>query len=38
MTKYPISFPAAAIDIPEEVFPAVSDESHAVIREAKDAS
>lgn len=37
MTKYLISFPAAAMDVPEEEFAAVGEDSHAVIREAKDA-
>ncbi|MGD9713382.1 MAG: YciI family protein [Thermomicrobiales bacterium] len=37
MTFYLISFPSFAMNIPEEDFPAVSDASHAVIREAKDA-
>jgi hypothetical protein len=37
MTKYLISFPASAMDVPEEDMPAVSETSHAVIREAKAA-
>ena len=37
MTKYLISFPSAAMDVPEEELPAVSDASHAVVQEAKDA-
>ncbi len=37
MTKYLISFPAAAMDIPNEDWAAVGEASHAVIREAKDA-
>ena len=37
MTKYLISFPAAAMDIAPEAMAAVSEASHAVIREAKDA-
>ena len=37
MTKYLISFPGAAMVFPEEDFPQVSDDSHAVIEEAKDA-
>ena len=37
MTKYLISFPASAMDIANEDMAAVSDASHAVIREAKDA-
>ena len=37
MTKYLISFPAAAMDVPAEDMAAVGEASHAVIREAKDA-
>ena len=37
MTKYLISFPAPAMVIPQEDWSAVSDASHAVIREAKRA-
>ncbi len=37
MTKYLISFPAASFDVPPEDFVAVSEASHAVIREAKEA-
>jgi len=37
MTKYLISFPSAAMDVPEEEMQAVSDASHAVVQEAKDA-
>ncbi|QGZ42312.1 hypothetical protein IP92_04036 [Pseudoduganella flava] len=37
MTKFLISFPASAMDVPAEEMPAVSDASHAVIREAKAA-
>lgn len=37
MTKYLISFPAPAMDIPEEDWAAVGEASHAVIREAKHA-
>jgi hypothetical protein len=37
MTKYLISFPASAMDVPPEDFAAVGEESHAVIREAKRA-
>ncbi len=37
MTKYLVSFPAAAMQVPEEDLPAVSEASHAVIREAKAA-
>ena len=35
MTKYLISFPAPVMDIPHEDLGAVSEASHAVIREAK---
>jgi hypothetical protein len=37
MTKFLISFPASAMDVPPEDMPAVSDAAHAVIREAKAA-
>ena len=37
MTKYLISFPAEAMNVPAEDFPAVGEASHAVIREAKAA-
>ena len=37
MTKYLISFPAAAMDISQEEFAAAGVDSRAVIREAKDA-
>lgn len=37
MTKYLISFPAPAMNIPDEDFAEVSEAAHAVIREAKDA-
>ena len=37
MTKYLISFPAPAMDIPEQDWAAVGEASHAVIREAKQA-
>lgn len=37
MTKYLISFPASAMVVADEDMAAVSDESHAVIREAKNA-
>lgn len=37
MTKYLISFPSAAMVVSEEELPAVSDASHAVVQEAKDA-
>lgn len=37
MTKYFISFPASAMDVPAEEMAAVSETSRAVIREAKDA-
>jgi hypothetical protein len=37
MTKYLISFPASAMDVSGEDLAAVSEASHAVIREAKAA-
>lgn len=37
MTKYLISFPAPAMNVPADQLPAVSDAAHAVIREAKEA-
>jgi len=37
MTKFLISFPASAMDVPAADMPAVSDAAHAVIREAKAA-
>lgn len=37
MTKYLISFPASAMDIPEDDWVAVGEAAHAVIREAKAA-
>ena len=37
MTKYLISFPAPAMDVPAEDMPAVSEAAHGVIREAKEA-
>ena len=37
MTKYLISFPSAAMVVPDEELQAVSDASHAVVQEAKDA-
>ena len=37
MTKYLISFPSAAMAVPSEELPAVSDAAHAVVQEAKDA-
>ena len=37
MTKFLISFPASAMDVPAEDMPAVGDASRAVIREAKAA-
>ncbi|AXJ08701.1 YciI family protein [Arthrobacter sp. PM3] len=37
MTKYLISFPSAAMVVPEEELQAVSDASHTVVQEAKDA-
>ena len=35
MTKYLISFPASAMDVPDEDMAAVGDAARAVIREAK---
>jgi hypothetical protein len=37
MTKFLISFPAAAMDVSDEDMAAVGEASHAVIREAKNA-
>ncbi len=37
MTKYLISFPSGAMVVPDEGLQAVSDASHAVVQEAKDA-
>lgn len=37
MTKYLISFPSGAMVVPDEEMQAVSDASHAVVEEAKDA-
>ena len=37
MTKYLISFPGSAFDVPPEDLPAVGDAAHAVMQEAKDA-
>ena len=37
MTKYLVSFPAPAMDVPAEEMAAVSEAAHSVIREAKDA-
>ncbi|MEW1807570.1 transcription initiation protein [Pseudarthrobacter sp. NPDC080039] len=37
MTKYLISFPSAAMDIPHDGLQEVADAAHAVVREAKDA-
>lgn len=37
MTKYLVSFPAPAMDVLAEEMAAVSEASHAVIREAKEA-
>jgi hypothetical protein len=37
MTKYLISFPGPAMDIPGEDMAAVGEAAHAVMREAKDA-
>ncbi|PFG39709.1 hypothetical protein ATJ97_2222 [Georgenia soli] len=37
MTKYLISFPSEAIDVPEGELQAVADAAHAVAQDAKDA-
>jgi hypothetical protein len=37
MTHYLISFPSGAMDVPDDEFQTVVDESHAVIEEAKAA-
>jgi hypothetical protein len=37
MTKYLVSFPGPAMDIPSKDMAAVGEAAHAVIREAKDA-
>ncbi|MFL6675219.1 MAG: YciI family protein [Massilia sp.] len=37
MTKFLISFPASAMDVPDEDMAAVGEAAHAVIREAKAA-
>jgi hypothetical protein len=37
MTKYLISFPSSAMVIPDGEWQAVSDDSHAVVQEARDA-
>lgn len=37
MTKYLISFPSSAMNVPEEERPVVSAAAHAVVREAKAA-
>ncbi|CAN5446635.1 hypothetical protein BH10ACT7_BH10ACT7_04070 [soil metagenome] len=37
MTKYLITFPAEAMNVSAEELPAVSDASHAVIQDMKDA-
>lgn len=37
MTKYLVSFPTGAMDVPADELPAVSDASHAVVEEAKAA-
>ena len=37
MTKYLISFPGPAMDVPTEEMAAVSEAAHGVIREAKEA-
>jgi hypothetical protein len=37
MTKYLISFPSAAMVVPDDDLPAVSEAAHAVVQDAKDA-
>lgn len=37
MTKYLVSFPSGAMDVPADELPAVSDAAHAVVEEAKAA-
>lgn len=37
MTRYLISFPSGAMDVPEEEMPDVAKAAHAVVQEAKDA-
>jgi hypothetical protein len=37
MTKYLVSFPSDAMDVPADDLPAVSDAAHAVVEEAKAA-
>lgn len=37
MTKYLISFPSGAMDVPDDEFEAVADAAHEVVREAKHA-
>jgi len=37
MTRYLISFPSTAMDVPDEKIPDVARDGHAVIQEAKDA-
>jgi hypothetical protein len=37
MTRYLISFPSGAMDVPEEEQPDVAEAAHAVVQEAKDA-
>ena len=38
MTKYLISFPSGAMNIPDADMPDVSAAAHAVVQEAKDAA
>jgi hypothetical protein len=35
MSKYVVSFPSGAMDVPADELPAVSDAAHAVVEEAK---
>ena len=37
MTKYLVSFPGSAMDVPDDEMDAVAAAAHAVVREAKDA-
>ena len=37
MTKYLISFPSGAMDVPDDEMQSVADAARAVVREAKDA-
>lgn len=37
MARYPISFPTAAMDLPDAEIPAVAREAHAVVQGAREA-